>query len=504
MLLLALVVLAAACAFAAAVLSWTALRRADRPADTPRDLADKLLLIESAVQGQPAHFRDELRSLRETADTRGASLREEVKSTILAIGAEQRAAFEAFRAELGQSHQASTTAFKQSSDDLKTSQGDRLTDLSRRLTDLSDRMEQKEKEAREAQRTELEKVTGKIGDLTKANDERQEKLREALNENMATLRRENEAKLEQMRVTVDEKLQGTLDQRLGESFKLVGDRLESVQKGLGEMQQLAAGVGDLKRVLTNVKSRGTWGEVQLGALLEDMLTPDQYAAQVRVQPDRGEVVDYVVHLPGASEAGRVLLPIDCKFPHEDYDRLLAAQEAGDPVAVEIAGKALERAVRTQAKSINEKYVHPPASTNFAIMYLPTEGLFAEVVRRPGLVADLQQTCRVTVTGPTTLSAVLNSLRMGFTTLAIQKRSSEVWTVLGEAKKAFLDYGAAFDAVDKKLDEAKKKVAEVGVKHRAVSRKLRGVESLEAIPEPLEVGPKLLALAGLAEEEDEAA
>jgi DNA recombination protein RmuC len=267
------------------------------------------------------------------------------------------------------------------------------------MSDLSERMEQKEKEAREAQRTELEKVTAKIGDLTRANDERQEKLREALNENMATLRRENEAKLEQMRVTVDEKLQGTLDQRLGESFKLVGDRLESVQKGLGEMQQLAAGVGDLKRVLTNVKSRGAWGEVQLGALLEDMLTPDQYAAQVRIQPDRGEVVDYVVHLPGASDAGRVLLPIDCKFPHEDYDRLLAAQEAGDPVAVEIAAKALERAVRVQAKSINEKYVHPPASTNFAIMYLPTEGLFAEVVRRPGLVADLQQAFRVTVTGP---------------------------------------------------------------------------------------------------------
>lgn len=349
---------------------------------------------------------------------------------------------------------------KKSSDDLADSQRLRLGETNVEVRKLSETLTTQQTEGRKAMADELEKV------------------RLTLTENLAGLRKENEAKLEQMRVTVDEKLQGTLAERLGENFKLVSERLDTVHKGLGEMQALATGVGDLKRALTNIKSRGSWGEVQLGALLEDMLTPEQFGRQVRMRPGGNETVDYAVYLPGSSEGGRVLLPLDCKFPQEDYDRLLAAQDFGDPVAVELAGKALEKALRIQAKSIRDKYVHPPETTPFAILYLPTEGLFAEVIRRPGLASALSNEFSITVTGPTTLSALLNSLKMGFQTLAIQKNAGDIAQVLGEAKKAFQDYGTALDAVDKKLVEARNKVAEVGVKHRAVTRKLRGVETHE--------------------------
>ena len=276
---------------------------------------------------------------------------------------------------------------------------------------------------------------------------------------LETLRTDNADKLEKMRATVEEKLQGTLEKRLGESFQLVSDRLEQVHKGLGEMQTLATGVGDLKRVLSNVKSRGGWGEVQLGMLLEDMLTKDQFATNVRVRPDAGEVVEYAVRLPGrAGDDIPLWLPIDAKFPHEDYDRLLLAQEGTAAEEVEKAALALERAIRLQAKAICEKYVHPLQSTDFAIMYLPTEGLFAEVIRRPGLASELQTKHRVMVQGPTTLAALLTSLQMGFRTLAIEKRSSEVWQVLGAAKAEFMKYGQVWERLGKQLDTAKRTVA----------------------------------------------
>jgi DNA recombination protein RmuC len=281
-----------------------------------------------------------------------------------------------------------------------------------------------------------------------------------------------------MRATVDEKLQGTLETRLGESFKLVSERLEQVHKGLGEMQTLATGVGDLKRVLTNVKSRGGWGEMQLGMLLEDMLTPEQFEANVKIRPDTAEVVEFAVKLPGKCDDRALYLPIDAKFPHEAYDRLLAAQDAGLVDEAEKAGLALERAVRLQAKTICEKYVHPPFSTDFAILYLPTEGLFAEVIRRPGLCSELQAQYRVMLTGPTTLAALLNSLQMGFRTLAIEKRSSEVWQVLGAAKAEFAKYGDVWDKLSKQLANAQNTVTEAGKRTRAVERKLRDVESLE--------------------------
>src|SRR5690606_8071169 len=310
------------------------------------------------------------------------------------------------------------------------SQAERLKETNETVRSLSDRLLVAQREGRDEQRVALEGVTTKIGQLTDSNEKRQEALRETVAGGLNTRRADNADKLEKMRATVEEKLQGTLEKRLGESFQLVSDRLEQVHKGLGEMQTLATGVGDLKRVLSNVKSRGGWGEVQLGALLEDMLTKDQFATNVRVRPDSGEIVEFAVKLPGRGDSDMPLwLPIDAKFPHEDYDRLLQAQEAGAAEEVEKAAVALERAIRLQAKTICEKYVHPPHSTAFALMYLPTEGLVAEVIRRPGLASELQTKHRIMIQGPTTLAALLSSLQMGFRTLAIEKRSSEVWQVL---------------------------------------------------------------------------
>lgn len=325
----------------------------------------------------------------------------------------------------------------------------------------------------------------------KALAEELEKLRQTLGQNLEALRKANDDKLEKMRATVEEKLQGTLEQRLGESFKQVSERLEAVHKGLGEMQALATGVGDLKRVLTNVKTRGGWGEMQLGALLEEMLAPEQYLSNVAIDPGSGQRVEFAVRMPGQGEGEAVLLPIDAKFPHEDYDRLLAAHDSGDAALVETAAKALERAVRLQARTIQDAYVKPPHSTDFAIMYLPTEGLYAEVARRPGLVREIQATCRVMVAGPSNLAAFLNSLQMGFRTLAIQKRSSEVWQVLGAAKAEFQKYGEVWDRLGKQLDTARRTVDEAGKRTRAVERRLRGVEAVEvpgapaplALPEP---------------------
>ena len=309
-------------------------------------------------------------------------------------------------------------------------------------------------------------------------------LQRALREELEKLRAGNEAKLEQMRETVDEKLQGTLEKRLGESFSLVSDRLEQVHKGLGEMQTLASDVGGLKRVLTNVKNRGSWGEVQLARQLEDILTPDQYEENVVIRPDAADRVEFAVRLPGKGEYdGPVYLPIDSKFPQEDYERLLEAQEAGDKPAVETALRAVERAVITQAKLIAEKYIAPPFSTDFAIMYLPTEGLFAEIVRRPGLASRLQNEHKILVTGPTTLMSLLNSLQMGFRSLAIEHRTSEVWNMLSAAKHEFRKYGDVWDKLGKQLQTAQNTVQEAGRRTRAVERKLRDVESLDASEAP---------------------
>ena len=298
------------------------------------------------------------------------------------------------------------------------------------------------------------------------------------------LQEDNTGQLEKMRATVDEKLQGTLEKRLGESFKLVSERLEQVHQGLGAMRQLASDVGGLQRVLANVKMRGGWGEVQLGNLLEQVLTADQFARNVRTRDESGENVDFAIKLPGDENGAPVWLPIDAKFPTEDYQRLLAAQDKGDVEMIEGAMKGLETQLRKNAKDICGKYINPPRTTDFAIMFLPTEGLFAEAIRRVGLVEQVQRDCRVIFAGPTTLAALLNSLQMGFRTLAIQKRSSEVWNLLAGVKTEFGKFGEALSQVKDKLDQAARKMEDVDVRSRAISKKLRDVEELPDNPQPL--------------------
>lgn len=322
-----------------------------------------------------------------------------------------------------------------------------------------------------------EQLQQRLAALTADNEKRMGEVRATLESKLGAMQQDNAAKLEQMRATVDEKLHATLETRLGESFKLVSERLEAVQRGLGEMQNLATGVGDLKRVLTNVKKRGIFGEVQLGALLEDMLTTEQYASNVITVPGSNDRVEFAIRMPGQEEGEHVYLPIDAKFPVEDYQRLLDAQEIADADAATAAGRALETRVREEAKRIHGKYVSPPHTTDFAVLYLPTEGLYAEVIRRPGLFENLQREHRVTVAGPTTLSALLNSLQMGFRTLAIAKRSSEVWKILGAVKNEFGKFGVVLDKTRKQLDAARNSIDSAGVRTRAIERTLRDVESL---------------------------
>ncbi len=329
------------------------------------------------------------------------------------------------------------------------------------------------------QRSQLDAFAEQLKTLTQMNEVKLEKLRDTVEGRLKSLQEENAAKLEQMRTTVDEKLHATLEKRLGESFQLVSERLELVHKGLGEMQGLAAGVGDLKKVLTNVKSRGTFGEIQLGALLEQVLTPEQYGVNVATRPGSSERVEFAIRLPGREpgEGGTVWLPLDAKFPQEDYLRLVEAQEQGSPEGVAEAGRQLERQVKAMAATVRDKYLEPPHTTDFAIMFLPTEGLYAEVLRRSGLVESLQRDFRVVVAGPTTLAALLNSLQLGFRTLAIEKRSSEVWQLLGAVKGEFGKFGDILEKTKKKLDEASSSIESAAVRTRAIERKLRTVQEL---------------------------
>jgi DNA recombination protein RmuC len=330
------------------------------------------------------------------------------------------------------------------------------------------------------QKGQLESMTLAIGKLSDSNEKKLEAIRGTVEVELQRMQTDNAKQLEQMRQTVDEKLQGTLEKRLGESFKQVSERLEQVHKGLGEMQTLATGVGDLKKVLTNVKTRGTWGEVQLGALLEQVLNPDQYATNVSTK-DAGERVEFAVKLPGqgANKDEIVWLPIDAKFPVEDYQRLADAQERADIDAMEIAGKQLENRVKSCAREISEKYLNPPKTTDFGVLFLPIEGLFAEVIRRTGLIEAIQRESRVIIAGPTTLWSILNSLQMGFRTLAIQKRSSEVWNLLAAVKTEWTKYGDVLEAVQKKLHQASDTIGKAQVRSRAIGRQLKDVQELPA-------------------------
>ena len=355
---------------------------------------------------------------------------------------------------------------------------------------LVDTMVKTISEMGKSQGDQLESIVRRIRELTISNERRIETLRGTLESQLKSLQDSNENKLEQMRMIVDEKLQSTLEKRLGESFRLVSERLEAVQRGLGEMQNLAAGVGDLKRVLTNVKARGIWGEVQLGALLEQILTPDQYATNVHAKENSRESVEFAIRLPGSDVDldSHIWLPIDSKFPQEDYLRLVDAAEVSDTDAVRKATASLLAEVNRAAKEICDKYINPPMTTDFAIMFLPTEGLYAEVLRQPGQVEKIQQTYRIVVAGPTTLSAILNSLRMGFRTLAIEKRSSEVWKVLAAVKMEFGKFGGVLGKVKKQLCAVSKTLDQTDVRARAMERKLREVEEL-----PGEVAADILDL-----------
>ena len=304
-------------------------------------------------------------------------------------------------------------------------------------------------------------------------------VRTTLEGRLQTLQQGNEAKLEQMRATVEEKLQTTLEARLGESFRLVSERLEQVHRGLGEMQTLASGVGDLKRVLTNVKTRGTFGEVQLAALLEQVLTPEQYATNIATRPGSNDRVEFAIRLPGRDDGVPVWLPVDAKFPSEDYERLLAAHDAADTAAIEAAGRALETRIRNEAKTLREKYVEPPHTTDFGVLFLPTEGLFAEVLRRPGLSEALNRDLRVVIAGPTTLFAMLNSLQMGFRTLALEKRSAEVWQVLGAVKTEFGKFGDVLATLKRQLATASETIEKAETRTRVMDRRLKTVEALPA-------------------------
>jgi DNA recombination protein RmuC len=329
-----------------------------------------------------------------------------------------------------------------------------------------------------AQKAQLEAMSLAIVKLSDSNEKKLEAVRVTVEGKLQSMEVENAKQLEQIRQTVDEKLQGTLEKRLGESFKQVSERLEQVHKGLGEMQTLATGVGDLKKVLTNVKTRGTWGEVQLGALLEQVLNPDQFASNVATK-DGGERVEFAIKLPGQGmdKDETVWLPIDAKFPVEDYQRLIEAQERADVEGVEDAGKQLESRVKTCAGDICEKYLNPPKTTDFGILFLPIEGLFAEVIRRTGLIEVVQRQYRVVIAGPTTLWSILSSLQMGFRTLAIQQRSSEVWNLLAAVKTEWTKYGDILDAVQKKLHQASDTIEKARARSRVVGRKLKDVQEL---------------------------
>ena len=331
------------------------------------------------------------------------------------------------------------------------------------------------------QKSQLDTFSEQLKTLTLMNEGKLEKLRQTMEARLQSLQEENGVKLEQMRATVDEKLHATLEKRLGDSFRLVSDRLELVHKGLGEMQGLAAGVGDLKKVLTNVKTRGTFGEIQLGSLLEQILTPEQYAANVATRPGSSERVEFAIRLPGREpgDGGVVWLPLDAKFPQEDYLRLLEAQDQANPEGVAEAGRQLERQVKLMAATIRDKYLEPPHTTDFALMFLPAEGLYAEVLRRSGLCESLQRDFRVVVSGPTTLAALLNSLQLGFRTLVIEQRSSEVWQLLGGVKGEFGKFGHILEKTKKKLDEASSSIEAAAVRSRAIERKLKTVQELPA-------------------------
>jgi DNA recombination protein RmuC len=367
-------------------------------------------------------------------------------------------------------------------------------ELSASMAEFSKTLQQQMATIAGVQNNQIDSFAQQLAKLVESNEKRLGEVRLTLETKLKELQTDNATRLEEMRKTVDEKLHATLEKRLGESFKQVSDRLEAVHKGLGEMQTLAAGVGDLKRVLTNVKSRGTWGEVQLSALLEQTLTAEQYAKNVATVPGSRDIVEFAIKLPGQDARSPVWLPIDSKFPVEDYERLLGAQERADIAGVEEACKAIDNRIKLEAKTIREKYIAPPHTTDFAILFLPTEGLYAEALRRPGLADFVQREYRVSIAGPTTLSALLNSLQMGFRTLAIEQRSSEVWELLSAVKTEFGRFGDVLAKTKAQLQTVTNSIGQAETRTRQMTRKLKDVEALPV--------PAAEALLGKSDEPEE--
>jgi DNA recombination protein RmuC len=379
----------------------------------------------------------------------------------------------------------------------RSAQQDR-EELQRALHSSADSLQSRLAEIASLQRGQLDSFAGQLGAVSQTTGEKLDRVRDSVEGKLASIQADNSRQLEKMRETVDEKLKTTLEQRLGESFRHVSERLEQVQLGLGEMRALATGVGDLKKVLTNVRTRGTWGEIQLGALLEQILTREQYEMNVVTKAGSNDRVEFAVKFPGRDDQGPVWLPIDAKFPQEDYRRIVEAAEQANPALLEESAKQLENRIRLEAKSIRDKYIDPPHTTDFAIMFLPTEGLYAEVLRRPGLTEELQLTYRIMLTGPTTLAAMLNSLQMGFRTLAIEKRSGEVWALLGAVKTEFGKFGDVLEKTRKKLQEASNTIENAATRTRQIERKLRNVQVLPAAEAVKFLGEDA---AGQEEEED---
>jgi DNA recombination protein RmuC len=469
-------------------------------ADGLDDLRKDLSQLRTALADDLKRGRDETgsqaRDLRQELQTIVARLAETLGGNIGLLGTAQAEKLEGVVANvksLAEANERRLADMRRDADE----GGKALRDeVGRQLKGLGEVLDGNLEKGAVSQKERLDGVATEIRRLIQSNAEANENLRRTVEGKLELLRTDNTQKLEEMRKTVDEKLQGTLEERLGEKFRVVSDHLERVHRSVGEMQALASGVGDLKKVLTNVKTRGTWAEVSLGSLLEQILTPEQFDRNVETVKGSNERVEFAIRLPGQEDGASVWLPIDAKFPSEDYERLVEASEAGDPVAVEGALKGLETRIKLEGAKICKKYVSPPETTDFGILYLPTEGLYAEVLRRPGLVDHLQGQCRIMVAGPTNLHAFLNSLRMGFRTLAIEKRSSEIRQTLGAVKTEFASYGDVLDKVQKKLTEAQNHIETVGRRGRAIERKLRGID---AIPEPEAV--KLLALEAATQDGD---
>jgi DNA recombination protein RmuC len=393
-------------------------------------------------------------------------LQSELKASFFTIGERLDDSERLLREELGRSRQESSVGDRQAREEMRASIGHLTESILNRMAQIA-----------QLQKDQLDSFSKQLADLTRLNEGKLDALRLTMENRLQSMQASNTEKLDQMRNVVDEKLQSTLEKRLGESFKQVSERLEQVYTGLGEMRSLAVGVGDLKKVLTNVKTRGTWGEIRLSHILEQILTPEQYAVNVVTRRGGTERVEFAIRLPGQDDAaeGVVWLPIDAKFPQEDYQRLLDAQEAADKEAADRALKSLEQRVKLEARSIREKYIDPPHTTDFGILFVPVEGLYAEVLRIPGLCDILQREYRIVVTGPTTLAALLNSLQMGFRTLAIGKRSNAVWALLGSVKTEFGKFGDTLARTKKKLEEATHTIDQAEVRTRAIERSLRRVE-----------------------------